>query len=160
MDSCLHLGRTEPPRVARPEAYGEDVHFSEALVETFVAELSKPGDVVLDPFLGFGTTVAVAERFGRRGVGCEILPERVDYVRGLCPTATVIQGDARRLRTLLTDPVDLVITSPPYMTAVDHPENPLTGYRTTDGEYLTYLAELQDVFAQVAGSSRPKAGSW
>ena len=155
MESCLHLGRTALPRVDRPEAYGEDVHFSEELVETFVAELTRPGDVVLDPFLGFGTTVAVAERYGRRGVGCEILPERVEYVRARCPTATVIAGDSRRLSELLSDPVSLVVTSPPYMTAIDHPENPLSGYRTNDGDYATYLVELQEVFAQVAQLMAP-----
>jgi DNA modification methylase len=155
VDSCLHLGRAEGPRAGRPDAYGEDVHFTDELVETFVAELSKPGDVVLDPFAGFGTTLAVAERFGRRAIGLEILPERVAHVRERCPGATVIEGDARRLSELIDTPVDLVVTSPPYMTAVRHPENPLNGYRTQDGDYDTYLGELREVFGQVAALLAP-----
>jgi hypothetical protein len=47
------------------------------------------------------------------------------------------------------------MTSPPYMTATGHPENPLTGYRTMDGDYRTYLAELGRVAAHVAALLRP-----
>jgi SAM-dependent methyltransferase len=36
---------------------------------------------VLDPFLGSGTTVAVARELGRHGVGCEINPEYVKLAR-------------------------------------------------------------------------------
>lgn len=46
--------------------------------------------------------------------------------------------------------MDLCFTSPPYMTAFDHPQNPLTAYQTLDGDYATYLRELGDVFRQVA----------
>ena len=44
-------------------------------VTEFVEELSEPGDVVLDPFAGFGTTLVVAERLGRRGLGIELMPD-------------------------------------------------------------------------------------
>ena len=36
-----------------------------------------PGDMVLDPFLGSGTTAVAAARLGRRFVGCELNPEYV-----------------------------------------------------------------------------------
>lgn len=39
---------------------------------------SKPGDNVLDPFMGSGTTLATAILLGRKGVGYEILPENFD----------------------------------------------------------------------------------
>ena len=44
----------------------------EALLERIVASSSNEGDVVLDPFCGCGTTVAVAERLGRRWIGIDI----------------------------------------------------------------------------------------
>jgi DNA modification methylase len=69
--------------------------------------------------------------------------------------AVLINGDARRLSELVTESVDLVLTSPPYMPSVDHRENPLTAYATDDGDYPTYLEELGAVFAQVAGVLRP-----
>lgn len=49
--------------------------FPEELVSRLVRLYSFEGDVVLDPFLGTGTTVAVAKKLGRRGVGYEINPD-------------------------------------------------------------------------------------
>lgn len=43
----------------------------EALLERLVSALSDPGDIVLDPYAGSGTTLAVAARLGRRFVGCD-----------------------------------------------------------------------------------------
>lgn len=36
---------------------------------------SRPGDIVLDPFFGSGTTGEVAERLGRQWIGIELNPE-------------------------------------------------------------------------------------
>lgn len=139
----------------RPPGSAEDVHFTEALAASVIEDTTAPGDVVLDPFAGYGTTLAVAERLGRRAVGVELLAERVELVRSRAGGgATVVQGDARRLTDLVEGPVDLVLTSPPYMTSVAHPENPLTGYATDDGDYATYLGEIGDVFARVASLLR------
>ena len=43
----------------------------EALLHRVLMASSRPGDVVLDPFLGSGTTAAVAKRLGRRFIGLE-----------------------------------------------------------------------------------------
>ena len=43
----------------------------EALLHRVVVAASKPGDVILDPFFGSGTTGAVAKRLGRRFIGLE-----------------------------------------------------------------------------------------
>lgn len=50
----------------------------EALLERVILASSKPGDVVLDPFFGTGTTGAVAKRRGRQWIGIEREP---DYIR-------------------------------------------------------------------------------
>jgi DNA modification methylase len=50
-------------------------HFAtmpEALVEPCILAGSRPGDLVLDPFIGSGTVGAVGERFGRRWVGTDL----------------------------------------------------------------------------------------
>ena len=39
----------------------------------FIKLFTKPGDVVLDPFLGSGTTSVVAKGLGRNSIGIEIL---------------------------------------------------------------------------------------
>jgi DNA modification methylase len=43
-------------------------------------DCSRRGDIVLDLFLGSGTTIIAAERVGRRGFGLEIDPLYVDVV--------------------------------------------------------------------------------
>jgi len=134
----------------------EDVHFTRSLARTVIEEFTTPGQTVLDPFAGYGTTLVVADELGRRAVGIEFLAERVEMIRERLEGAgEVIHGDARRVSELVSGPIDLCFTSPPYMPAVDHPENALNAYETTDGHYPTYLRELGDVFGQVAGLLRP-----
>lgn len=50
--------------------------FPPALVEPCILAGSRPGDVVLDPFMGSGTTAAVSIENGRQYAGCEL---NVDY---------------------------------------------------------------------------------
>ncbi len=51
-----------------------------ALVADAILDCSARGDLVLDPFLGSGTTIISAERTGRRGYGIELDPAYVDTV--------------------------------------------------------------------------------
>ncbi|MGZ4443344.1 MAG: TRM11 family SAM-dependent methyltransferase [Nocardioidaceae bacterium] len=138
----------------RPDGQ-ESVHFTESLAQAVIEEYSAPGDLVLDPFAGFGTTLCVADRLGRRALGVELLPERVAHVRAR--GGRVVEGDARRLTRLVEADreVALTLTSPPYMTSNGHPENPLDAYESLTGDYARYLAELGDVFGQVAELLRP-----
>lgn len=48
--------------------------FPPALIEPCILAGSRPGDVVLDPFMGSGTTAAVALQHGRQYLGCELNP--------------------------------------------------------------------------------------
>jgi site-specific DNA-methyltransferase (adenine-specific) len=49
--------------------------FPEALPEWFIKLFTVEGDTVLDPFMGSGTTVRVAQSMARRGIGIEIQNE-------------------------------------------------------------------------------------
>jgi DNA modification methylase len=49
-----------------------------ALVADAMRDCSRRGDIVLDPFIGSGTTILAAERVGRRGYGLEKDPQYVD----------------------------------------------------------------------------------
>lgn len=53
-------------------AHENEAPFPEDLAEFFVRSFSPPCGLVFDPFSGSGTTVAVAERFGRRGIGGDL----------------------------------------------------------------------------------------
>jgi len=54
------------------ERVGYPTQKPEALLERIIRASSKEGDLVLDPFCGCGTTVAVAERLGRKWIGIDI----------------------------------------------------------------------------------------
>lgn len=49
-----------------------------AMIADAMLDCSKRGDIVLDPFMGSGTTIIAAERIGRRAYGLEIDPSYVD----------------------------------------------------------------------------------
>jgi len=55
--------------------------FPPALIQPCILAGSRPGDVVLDPFLGAGTTALVCEQLGRQWVGCELNPEYAEIAR-------------------------------------------------------------------------------
>ena len=161
------LGATHDEFIAaRPFDADEDVHMLPRIVDLVIERYSPPGGLVLDPFAGFGTTLDRATRLGRRAIGLELLPERVEHVRRRVPAATIVEGDARGLLPVLgaalphplEGRVDLVLTSPPYMTANDHPADPLTAYEEDTGDYERYLRELGLVAAQCARAVRP--GGW
>jgi DNA modification methylase len=140
----------------RPAGADQDVHFCESLAAAVIDRFSRPGDVVLDPFAGSGTTLVVAQRLGRRALGIELLADRAAAIRDRAgPTAVVCHADVRNEVDHLPDGIALCLTSPPYMAANNHPQNPLDGYRTLDGDYGQYLVELTDVFRRVADHLRP-----
>jgi DNA modification methylase len=53
----------------------------EAVLERIILATSNPGDVVLDPFAGSGTSLAVAKRLGRQWWGSELSPDYAEGVR-------------------------------------------------------------------------------
>jgi len=55
--------------------------FPEGLPEWFIKLFTKEGDIVLDPFMGSGTTNLVAKRMKRNSIGIEIAPEYYEMVR-------------------------------------------------------------------------------
>jgi DNA modification methylase len=56
----------------RPYKGAHFATFPPALIEPCILAGSRPGDIVLDPFMGSGTTAAVAKQHGRQYIGCEL----------------------------------------------------------------------------------------
>jgi DNA modification methylase len=52
-----------------------------ALLERIVKASSNPGDIVLDPFCGCGTTIAAAHRLNRQWIGIDISPTAVNLMK-------------------------------------------------------------------------------
>lgn len=65
----------------RPYKGAHFATFPTALVEPCIAAGSRPGDTVLDPFMGSGTVAHVAQSLGRRWIGCELNPDYAAMVR-------------------------------------------------------------------------------
>ena len=66
---------TIPPQPCADEHFAT---FPEALVRRCIIAGSRPDDLVLDPFMGSGTTAVVAEKMGRRWLGIELNPEYLE----------------------------------------------------------------------------------
>lgn len=149
--------RNDQPAPLPAEHAADDVRYAPTLVEALLAEYTHPGDVVFDPFAGYGTTLVVAEAMGRQPLGLELDPARVAYVQGrLRDPSAIRHADARRLADLGLPPLDFSLTSPPYMHP-DDPEDPLAAYALPGQGYAAYLHGLRDIYAQLAGCLKPGA---
>lgn len=74
---------------------------------------TKPGDTVVDPFAGSGTTLDVCKDLERKGIGYDLVASRAD----------IKQADARSL-PLKSASVDLVFMDPPYADNLDYSDDP------------------------------------
>jgi site-specific DNA-methyltransferase (adenine-specific) len=79
--------------------------FPEALPEHFINLFTREGDTVLDPFMGSGTTIVVAERMARNAIGVEILREYYDMVAATAkPSPKQLVLMQKRARYAVTQP--------------------------------------------------------
>lgn len=141
--------------------------FPAQLARRLIRTLTEPGDLVLDPFVGSGSTLLAALAEGRRGLGMDISAEYVQLASSrLEGDARVIQGDAADLGSYVEPrSVDLCVTSPPYW-------NILSRRRSADrrdvrdydqggdnialaASYPEFLAGLGKVFQQVYVALKP-----
>jgi len=78
-----------------------------AMVADAVMDCSCRGDIVLDPFLGSGTTVIAAERVGRICYGLELDPRYVDVAiqcwQSLTGKQAILDGDGRTFNEIMAE---------------------------------------------------------
>lgn len=103
-------------------------NWSPYIPRNLILRYTKPGDLVLDPFVGSGTTAIEAKLLGRRCIARDINPACVELTLkslqflpplGLFNSACYFEpevsvGDARDLQGIESDTVDLVCAHPPY----------------------------------------------
>jgi adenine-specific DNA-methyltransferase len=98
-----------------------------------LSRYTRPGDLVVDPMCGSGTTMVVARELGRRALGYDIRPAHPD----------VFRADARRL-PLEPQKADFVFVDPPYSDHIRY-----SGLPECVGELSAYGPEYFPAMAQV-----------
>lgn len=144
----------QPPHIQIDD--DTDVRFPPGLPKKFIEQYTNKGDVVFDPFAGYGTTLLAAQELGRIGVGVEYEEKRAQFIASqLQDSSQIIHGDSRKLKDYELPKFDLCFTSPPYMRSFDK-ENPLTNYHE-EGNYEIYLSGMTEIFEQVKHLMNPGA---
>ena len=87
----------------RPYKGAHFATFPTALIEPCVLAGSRPGDIVLDPFMGSGTTAQVAIQHGRQYLGCELNQDYGDLQQERIAKATPEKPDDAQMSLL--DPI-------------------------------------------------------
>lgn len=99
---------------------------------------TKPGDLVVDPFCGGGTTLDVATELGRASRGFDLRPLRDD----------IVQADARDL-PLEDGSVDFLFMDPPWSSHLDYSDDPRC-IGKLDAFEAGYMEALGRVFREAA----------
>jgi tRNA G10 N-methylase Trm11 len=110
-----------------PESSAHPGKMLPALAREAISRYTRPGQLVLDPMCGIGTTLVEAAHLGRQAIGVELEPRWAKVAaanvrhaedQGATGSAIALQGDAQRLgRDLFNEYRDrcaLILTSPPY----------------------------------------------
>jgi DNA modification methylase len=97
------------------------------MAQEFIEFFTKPGESVLDPMAGTGSTLVAALRAGRNSTGIELNPKYTEIARQLIEeervslgkaveglTSNVITGDAAHVLDFRLSTFDYILTSPPY----------------------------------------------
>lgn len=113
-----------PPRKA--DEINHPAKFPEVLVTDFIEAFTVPGETVLDPMVGTGSTLVAALGCARNAVGIDLNPRFVMVARERVGAGTlslldkpshaeIMEGDARDVTRLVGKrKIDYCVTSPPY----------------------------------------------
>ena len=95
-----------------------------------ILRYSKPGDWILDQFLGSGTTLVEAKLLNRNAIGVDINPQSISLSEANlnfeCETQSKIfvsKGDATELSFIKDNKIDFICTHPPYANIIKYSSN-------------------------------------
>ena len=132
----------KPPRRKDNEVL-HPAKFPEKIVRMFITFFTKPGELVVDPFLGSGSTLIAAKQSNRKAIGIELAEKYVEISRDRLnktkiPSYSpmyntdlenywkVVHGNSLKITDLwqknIFPKIDFVITSPPYWSQLDRNE--------------------------------------
>ena len=126
--------------------------FPASLAEEYIEFFTKPGEFVLDPFLGSGTTMEVAEQMGRLSVGIELQPFFAEFAKTRTSQPIVIGNAIEEIHCTEKfddQSFDYVLTSPPYWNTLHKSRggNKDTRHkmRESRGQSLIYSDKVEDL---------------
>ncbi len=118
--------------------------FSPTMTSHFIRFFTKPGQTVLDPFVGIGSTLVACDRTDRKGIGIELNPKYAEIAM-MRTKQRVIIGDARKIDEMDLPTVDYSITSPPYWDVLNRSTKDFRKNRTANGHDVKYSEERADI---------------
>jgi len=139
-DGTIYYGKTYPKKEGKriddvishvavmastsEERTGFQTQKPEELLEIFIRASSNPSNIVLDCFIGSGTTAAVAQKLGRRWIGCDInkgaiqltskrlqgiILEQIKKEEAKYPTFAIYKVNNYDLKLLRTEAIELAV---------------------------------------------------
>ena len=128
---------------------GLEERFSEDLLEYFFERYTKPGDIILDPFAGIGTSMIVAQRMGRECYGFESNMKRCEFIKSHINNQHLFNASALDIKKHKIPNINFSISSPPY-THILHRNNPLRPSTENGADpYKQFLRDIGDVYNQI-----------
>lgn len=120
------------------------------IIWQLLSRYTRPGDTVLDPMCGSGTTLDVCADLERKGVGLDLAPIRDDIRR----------ADARHI-PLDSASVDFAFIDPPYSTHIEYSADPACIGKLDASEYdehgaNAYYDAMREVLAETHRVLRPR----
>lgn len=147
-------------------------NWSPYIPRNIILQYSSPGDTILDPFCGGGTTAVEAKLLGRECIARDINPGAIMLTRQNLEFDVVVQdtlsesefpegifepdvsiGDARHLSDIANESIDLICTHPPYADIVNYSENIDGDLSLLDVE--KFLLEMGQVASQFMRVLKP-----
>lgn len=126
---------------------------------------SREGEVVLDPFMGSGTTVIECKLLRRKCLGVDINYEsvilawsRLDFrLDGLPPYYEVklYHGDARNLELIDDEAIDFIAAHPPYANIIKYGKGGSTNGNLSHMSVREYLSSMRDVAKELFRVLKP-----
>lgn len=125
-------------------------NWSPYVPRNLILKYSNPGDLILDNFVGSGTTLIEAKILGRNAIGIDvnenainITKERLMFDSHYDVYSKLFLGDARNMSMLENDTIDFVCTHPPYANIIKYSNNLSTDLSLL--EYEDFLHQMNSV---------------